>query len=142
MDSPGDDGPSLTGMWRGLFSYPRFFEPNPFVAILVQSGAGISGTTHEPCQVGPGRGGVLYATLAGTRAGAAVSFVKAYDGSAGWTHAVSYKGRLSADGNEIEGRWHVPGVWSGRFLMLRAGKEQAAIQRKAMEPVGGNSGSK
>ena len=140
MDSPRDDGPSLTGMWRGLFSYPRLLEPNPFVAILLQSGAGLSGTTHEPCQIGPGLGGVLYATLAGTRDGAAVSFVKTYDGRGGWTHAVNYKGRLNADGNEIEGRWHVPGVWSGRFLMLRAGSEEAALPRKAREPVGGPSG--
>lgn len=139
-DSLRNDGSSLTGMWRGLFSYPRFHEPNPFDAILVQSGAGISGTTHEPCQVEPMRGRVLYATLIGSRDGAYVSFVKTYDGSAGWTHAVTYDGRLSADGNEIEGRWHVPGQWSGRFLMLRAGNEETAVPRKAHEPVGGLAG--
>lgn len=137
MDSSHADGPSLTGMWRGLFSYPRLWEPNPFVAILVQSGTGISGTTHEPCQIGPMRGRILYATLVGARDGTAVSFVKTYDGSGGWAHAVMYDGRLSSDGNEIGGRWHVPDMWSGRFLMLRAGPEDAAVQRKAMEPVGG-----
>lgn len=137
MDSSRDDGPSLTGMWRGLFSYPHSYETTPFVAILVQSGAGISGTTHEPCQVGPRRGRTLYATLSGTRDGAAVSFVKTYDGSGGWTHAVTYDGRIAADGNEIEGRWHIPGMWSGRFLMLRAGTARTAARRQASEPVGG-----
>ena len=56
----------LTGMRRGLYYYPELCEPNPFIAILVQSRSTLSGTTHEPCMVRQMRGGVLYATLAGT----------------------------------------------------------------------------
>src|SRR5882672_6809611 len=46
-----DDALSLTGLWNGLFSYPRRYDPTPFVAILIQSGTSFSGTTHEPCAI-------------------------------------------------------------------------------------------
>jgi hypothetical protein len=131
-----DDALSLTGLWNGLFSYPRRYDPTPFVAILIQSGASVSGTTHEPGAIKRIPGGLLYATLRGQRVGTAVSFIKTYDGAGGWTHSVEYQGMLSGDGTEIEGRWHVPGAWSGKFLMLRAGAKEESIVRNASEPVG------
>jgi hypothetical protein len=126
----------LTGLWNGLFSYPRRYDPTTFVAILIQSGASFSGTTHEPGAIKQIPGGLLYATLRGQRAYTAVSFIKTYDGTGGWTHSVKYEGMLSDDGTEIEGRWHVPGVWSGKFLMVRSGAKEESIVRKAFEPVG------
>jgi len=131
-----DDALNLTGLWNGLFSYPRRYDPTPFVAILVQSGASFSGTTHEPCAIKRIPGGFLYATLRGQRAGLAVTFVKTYDGTGGWTHAVKYEGMLRDDGTEIEGRWCVPGSWSGKFLMVRSGAQEESVVRKAFEPVG------
>jgi hypothetical protein len=129
-------GLSLTGLWNGLYSYPRLYAPTSFVAILVQSGGCFSGTTHEPCAIEQIPGGVLYATLQGQRDGALVAFVKTYDGTGGWSHSVRYEGTLSGDGTEIEGRWRVSGVWSGKFLMVRSGATEESRARKTFEPVG------
>lgn len=133
--SPGN-GLTLTGMWHGLFSYPRLYDPTSFVAILIESGAGFSGTTHEPCAIERISGGVLYATLQGRRDGAAVTFLKTYDGTGGWAHSVAYEGMLSGDGTEIEGRWRVSGVWSGKFLMIRSSARESSVVRKAFVPAG------
>ena len=133
--APSDNALSLTGQWNGQFSYPRLLDPTPFVAILIEQGAQFSGTTHEPCTSGPHSGGLLYAAVEGRRDGTAVVFTKTYDGTAGWTHSVSYEGLLNGDGTEIEGRWKTRG-WSGRFLMLRARGTDAAVEQKLAEPVG------
>lgn len=125
----------LTGTWQGLYSYPVLLAPNPFTAILIQSGAGVSGTIHEPCMTGPARGTTLYAMLSGTRAGSDVSFIKTYDGTAGWRHTVKYRGKLSPDGTEIEGRWRIGLLSSGKFLMIRASTAEAAEERQAIEPA-------
>ena len=94
----------------------------------------------RPCTRGPALGGLLYATIEGHRDGAGVFFIKTYDGTGGWTHSVTYEGRLNSDGTEIEGRWTTSG-WSGKFLMLRptekdASAEGEATERSAAEPVG------
>ena len=134
-----ENGPSLTGLWNGLYSYPQLFEPTSFVAILIEQGARFGGTTHEPCTRGSNLGGLLYAMIEGNREGSIVSFIKTYDGTGGWTHSVAYEGLLNGDGTEIEGRWKTSG-WSGKFLMLRptakdAGAEEEAVARKATEPA-------
>jgi hypothetical protein len=131
----------LTGLWKGLFSYPQLLDPTSFVAILIEQGARFSGTTHEPCTRGSNLGGLLYATIEGRREGSAVSFIKTYDGTGGWTHSVAYEGLLNGDGTEIEGRWKTSG-WSGKFLMLRptakdAGAKEEGAEQRAAEPVGG-----
>ena len=137
MSEPtGADRLSLTGVWNGLYSYPRALKPVSFTAILIETGTSFSGTTHEKDNSGGTVGAMLYATLSGQRQGFAVSFLKSYDGTEGWTHSVEYEGQLSGDGTEIEGRWRVPGVWSGKFLMVRAGDAQRTLERKVLEPVG------
>jgi hypothetical protein len=61
-------------------------------------------------------------------------FVKTYDGAgAPYDRAVSYDGTLSADATEIEGRWRIPGNWSGKFLMIRSGGRQEEVSRKVFE---------
>jgi hypothetical protein len=124
---------NLTGVWHGLYSYPIGRAPVSFVATLIEAGSTVSGTTHEPCDMGGRPNETLYATLLGRRQDSAVTFLKIYDGANPHYGRVSYEGRLSADGTEIEGRWIVRGSWSGKFLMIRsAGKEQA-VRRKAFE---------
>jgi hypothetical protein len=135
-ETSGENRLSLTGLWNGLFSYPRRYDSTQFVAILIQSGTSFSGTTHEPCVSRQIAGGVMYATLQGQRNGTAVTFIKTYDGTGGWTHSVKYEGTLSDDGTEIEGRWRIPRVWSGKFLMVRSGAKEESVVRKALEPVG------
>jgi len=127
------NGKSLTGMWNGLYSYPRALPPVSFTAILIESGASISGTTHEPGD-SIGVGGTAYATVFGRRTASTVDFTKVYD--SGSAHSVRYDGRINEDATEIEGRWQIPGVWSGKFLMIRAGGKEEAVATEKLEPVG------
>ncbi|MGK9234111.1 hypothetical protein KXS07_17565 [Inquilinus limosus] len=129
----GTDPLNLTGLWHGFFNYPEAYEPGFFEATLVETGEWLSGSTSELSTGEPPVGVTLMAIISGRRRGHHVTFLKSYDGTAGWSHSVSYDGRLSADGLEIEGRWSIWGNWSGTFLMVRAegGKVAAARRRFA-----------
>ena len=134
-NDPNGDKRGLTGVWHGLFSYPRLYEPTSFVAVLIDSGSSFSGTTHEPLPSAQGSGGLLYAMIQGRREGSAITFTKVYDGSNGWSHTVEYEGTLNGGATEIEGRWHLPEVWSGKFLMVRAGAKGEDVARKTAIPA-------
>src|SRR5262249_16640843 len=73
------------------------------------------------------------AILLGTRQHSTVTFVKTYDGANPQYGTVAYQGTLSPDGTEIEGRWTVPGNWSGKFLMIRSAGQAEAVARKVFE---------
>jgi hypothetical protein len=124
---------NLTGVWHGLYSYPVGRAPVSFVATLIEAGSTVSGTTHEPCDVGGRPNETLYATLLGRRQDSAVVFVKTYDGGNPHYGRVAYEGTLSADGTEIEGRWIVPGSWSGKFLMIRSPGKEESVSRRVFE---------
>jgi hypothetical protein len=126
-----DRADSLTGIWHGVFSYPHERSPVSFVATLIEAGRALSGTTHEPCAVGGRPGETLFAMLDGSRQDSAVAFVKTYDGANPLYRTVAYEGRVSGDRTEIEGRWTIPGVWSGRFLMIRSPGKGEKVARKA-----------
>src|ERR1700678_31898 len=120
---------NLTGVWHGTYSYATDRVPMSFVATLIETGSTVSGTTHEPCAFGGSPNEILYATLSGSRQDSAVAFVKTYDGANPHYGTVVYEGTLSRDGTEIEGRWMVPGNWSGKFLMIRsAGRTEAVVR--------------
>jgi len=127
-----NEGEDLTGVWNGLYSYPDGLSVT-FVATLIESGGLLSGTTHEPCVGGAAPGVTLYASLAGGRDGRAVHFRKTYDGSVPGYRTVDYAGTLNAEATEIEGRWTVPGVWSGKFMMIRLSRTEATTERKVSE---------
>lgn len=125
---------SLTGIWQGLYSYPHALAPVAFTATLLESGW-LSGSIHE---IAVDEGDIpvqVFATVLGRRAGHAVHFAKTYDGQKGWSHAVHYEGELSEDATEVQGRWSIPGAWSGKFLMIRPGGARAAQLREAFETV-------
>lgn len=122
---------SLTGIWHGIYSYPRDQAPVSFVATLIETGRAVSGTVHEPCVVGGAPNETLLATLDGSRRDGVVTFIKTYDGANPLYGTVGYEGRLSGDQSEIEGRWSIPGVWSGKFLMIRSPGKEAKAARKA-----------
>jgi hypothetical protein len=126
------DARNLTGVWQGLYTYPDG-ESVSFVATLIDSGGALSGSTHEPCAATVSAGGVLYATLAGTRSGSAVAFRKTYDGRVARCRAVDYAGTLNAEATEVEGRWVIRGVWSGKFLMIRPARNEESVERKATQ---------
>jgi len=48
---------------------------------------------------------------------------------------VGYAGALNEDATEIQGRWSIPGVWSGKFLMIRPEGARAALLREVFETV-------
>lgn len=106
------------------------------MTIVIDSGGSFGGSTHERHPLSDVPGGYLYATLRGQRAGSAVTFVKTYDGSAGWHHSVDYDGTINEDSTEITGQWRISGMLSGPFLMMRANGKEDAVIRKALQPVG------
>ena len=129
-----EDARNLTGVWQGLYTYPNG-ESVSFVATLIDSGGALSGATHEPCARAVSSSGMLYATLAGSRSGSAVEFRKTYHGSVPRYRAVDYVGTLNADATEVEGRWIIRGIWSGKFLMIRPARNEESVEHKASQQV-------
>ncbi|MDP1738766.1 MAG: hypothetical protein Q8L23_15160 [Caulobacter sp.] len=128
-----DQPENLTGVWHGLYMYPAALEAGAFVATVMDVGAGLTGGIHETAGDEGLPPSPRNASIAGFREGQTVVFVKRYDGSGGWSHAVNYHGALSSDRSEIEGAWDIPGVWSGRFLMIRSRGAPDAVRRKAFQ---------
>lgn len=123
-------GQNLTGIWHGLYSYPSNRKPVSFVATLIETASAVSGTTHEPTTFGGDPNDILYATLMGSRHNSTVVFVKIYETKNPRYHRVDYEGTLSSDGTEIDGRWVITGVWSGKFLMVRSAGSVESTARK------------
>jgi hypothetical protein len=127
---------SLTGVWQGIYSYATGGLPTvPFTASLIEAGGSLGGSVHEQCTM---NGETLYfSVVSGSRHGTAVSFVKTYLGTSPYYGRIAYDGAVNDDATEIEGRWTIPGDWSGRFLMTRSGD----APRAAAESEGAKSGS-
>ena len=127
---------NLTGVWQGLYTYPRLLQRVLFGATLIESGNSVTGSTHEIASVGPHKGETILALLDGQRSGYSVTFTKKYDEHlTNYKRSIVYDGTVSSDVTEIEGQWSIAGSWSGKFLMIRsAGKEQA-VDRKVFERI-------
>lgn len=125
---------NLTGVWQGLYSYPNGASVS-FLATVIESGSSLTGSTHEPCVSGRVPGGTLLATLVGSRAGGAVTFRKTYEAAIPGYRVVDYAGTLNAEATEIEGRWTIPGVWSGKFLMIRPSRKSVGAVHEAAQGV-------
>jgi hypothetical protein len=122
---------NLTGVWNGLYTYPDG-RSTAFVATLIENGGSLSGTTHETSTLGKNPGATLYASLLGARHDSAVTFTKIYDRPDEIHRSpIVYEGALNSEGSEIEGRWTIAGVWSGKFLMIRSPGHEAKAERKA-----------
>jgi hypothetical protein len=125
-------GSDLTGRWKGIFNYPRLLPPTEFDAELRDLAGSICGVTSEPHV--DGNGLILHATLEGFREGARVRFKKVYDDPDDEYRPVLYEGDVDSSGDEILGKWTVPGAWSGSFIMVRhSGKEEAEVRRVSEE---------
>jgi hypothetical protein len=129
------DRATLTGVWHGLYTYPRRLRRVLFDATLIESSTWLSGSTHELCGSGPAKGQQICATLLGRRAGSDVAFTKTYDGTAPGHGVVEYEGLLSADASEIEGRWAIRNSWSGKFLMIRSTGKTQTVGRETFERI-------
>jgi hypothetical protein len=126
------DAQNLTGVWSGFYSYLLDRRRGvSFTATLIDSGA-ISGTVHEQWSAG---GPILFASVHGSRSGAAVQFIKTYDGGKPHAQPIFYEGLVDSEATAIEGRWKIAGNWSGKFLMTRSRAPEAAVEREVEAAV-------
>jgi hypothetical protein len=127
-----DDDLDLSGRWKGIFNYPYRYPPTQFDAEIKEHLGSFDGETFERGSALRDVGKELSAFISGVRQGRAVSFVKSYDTLSRARSVVHYDGQLSGDGNEITGIWHIPGNWSGTFIMVRSraasGDERAEVE--------------
>ncbi len=77
----------------------------------------------------------MTATVMGRVDGQHVTFLKTYDRQIRRYDAVHYEGEIDPEGEEIWGRWTIPGSWSGTFLMIRASQPQVALSERWAERV-------
>ncbi|MDB5738427.1 MAG: hypothetical protein JWO65_2095 [Sphingomonas bacterium] len=114
-----------------MFSYPRRFAPGHFAATLVDGGGILSGETVEVASAGKVTGHTLHAHISGWHDGPNVTFTKVYDDH--HQRPIHYTGSVNEDGTEIAGRWEIPNVWGGNFIMVRAsGAPEQAIVRETV----------
>lgn len=126
------DSLNLSGRWQGQYSYVgRKQGPVPFSANLNESNSWLDGLIEEVGTAGEAKGRPMAATVQGRRTGRSVTWLKIYHGSFRLYDAVQYAGEISADGQEIEGRWTIHGNSIGRFLMIRQGGQAVARKKRA-----------
>ena len=129
----GDSEVNLTGEWTGIYSYPAHYPPNSFEASIRDAGGVITGVIRQPGEIVEPPGIHQHAVIEGSRSGSEVRWVKIYDDLARATP--HYRGTVQPGGDEIEGEWHIPGNWSGRFMMIRRREESAAEEREVSEEI-------
>ena len=135
MSEPADPF-NLSGRWQGQYTYVgRRKDPVPFSAHLNESNSWLDGLIEELGTAGEVKGRPLAATVQGRRTGRSVTWLKIYHGSFRLYDAVQYTGEISADGQEIEGRWTIHGNSIGRFLMLRQGGQAVARRKRVAVKV-------
>lgn len=124
----------LSGDWIGIYNYPHSWPPTQFQAVLNDAGGRITGETREQDHAFTA-GATLRALIDGRREGAAVTFVKVYEDEEFNSDFVRYDGTVQPGGDEISGRWEVPGVWAGSFIMTRARGAEQAAEREVEETI-------
>ena len=124
----------LTGEWSGIYSYPANYPPNTFEASIRDAGGVISGVIHQPGEIIEPPGIRQHAVIEGSRTGSTVRWVKIYDDLSRATP--HYLRTIQPGGGEIEGEWHIPGNWSGTFMMMRRRKAEAGETRNVSEEIG------
>jgi hypothetical protein len=127
MDDPRD----LSGVWYGRYAADHGEEDNGFIAHLEELGGVFSGTISEPDRES---GGIRRADVSGVREGATIRFVKQYDGTGGWVHAVHYAGQVDVEGVEVAGSWIVEGL-TGGFDMQRDKFDANELEDEVEEEV-------
>jgi hypothetical protein len=128
-------GLDLSGAWTGMYNYPGPIPPVGFEAELRDNGGSITGTMVETHDGLHDSGGPLHSIVEGSREGSAVTFSKLYDDAERVPEPVFYTGTVQPDGNEISGRWEIPGHWSGTFLMVRSPGAAEAVEEAVGEEV-------
>lgn len=134
---------SITGVWDGLYIYPRIRKPVPFLAVILDLSGALSGTTQETPKDGRSGGVTINAEILGTHRVGEVRFRKTYvDAPSGYKRPVDYEGALSSDRTEIEGHWTIAGLLSGKFLMIRSGSMAMEQAEKKLERIPMDAGGR
>jgi hypothetical protein len=128
----------ISGMWRGVYSYPGLPQPEHFVAHLSDIGGKFDGTVTETVRLTRPAPVDVRARVRGSHVAGQVRFAKTYDGTAGWTHSVNYAGYLNADSTEIAGDWVLQSM-RGAFLMVRDRPNGAEAERVTAIGLGGKA---
>lgn len=118
---------SLTGVWKGNYSYPEESGrgPVPFIVLAVQQGNMVTGVLREPNTFGDAGNPFLYASILGKFENGQLQFEKTYDGTASVAHGVKYSCRIPDDQKTSEaGTWSIPNSWSGTFTLHRQDPSQ------------------
>ena len=131
-DAAGHD---LSGVWHGFYNMPDGEPPTQFEATLRDAAGMLSGLTTEMGDTEDCAGQILHAVIEGGRDGSLVHFEKRYDYLPRAGYVIHYVGVLQAGGDEIEGGWSIPGIWSGTFLMVRGAREEQVVERTVEEEV-------
>lgn len=128
---------NLTGHWIGIYHYVETagIEPTPFNAVMEDQAGKLVGEIDEPNTYADPAAARLYADLFGVRQGLEVRFVKSMNGTGGACHDIVYEGQCSADFGRIDGRWTIPGHWSGAFEMVRIDGAMAQAQDRVAAAV-------
>lgn len=125
----------LSGRWTGIYNYPVAHPPNGFEAVLRDANGAITGMVSEQDDDPEANGRILEAVIEGRREGSAVTFTKMYVDVERMPDAIFYSGTIDPDGNEISGRWEIPGDWAGTFLMIRSSGVGEAAEERASEEI-------
>jgi len=108
---------NLTGVWTGSYSYPDGRAPVEFLVILKEESNGkLIGALREPNTFTNASDLFLGAWISGAVKSGQVLFTKTYDGTAGQSHSVDYKGTVNWKTRVIDGQWSLNGV-IGKFRM-------------------------
>jgi hypothetical protein len=123
------DKRDVTGVWYGRYRSDSDRQNNGFIANLTETGGLVDGSISEPNDSRRRPGGVRHADVEGRRGGAKLRFVKQYNGSGGFTHAVYYSGTIDAEGTVIAGVWQVDSI-RGTFTMQREKFDEAELEEE------------
>jgi len=118
---PVKPGQRLTGMWRGTYHYGGIGQqPVNFDLALIQDGKDVVAVIRETNTFAMRPGPFLAAVCKGgfdAQAGK-LTLTKTYDGTLGPNHSIEYTGKLSQDGDKVEGTWDLGGG-TGTFTLER-----------------------
>jgi hypothetical protein len=121
------DKRDMTGVWYGRYLGDYCGQDNSFIALLAESGGMFDGNITEPDDGGVD--GIRRASVQGRRGGTKLRFVKQYDGSGGFTHAVYYSGWIDEAGTTVDGVWAVDWL-RGTFTMQREKFEEVELEEE------------
>ena len=126
---------NVNGVWHGIYNYPDGVPLGAFEAELCELDGIVSGNTREKGQGPEDFDLIVTASIEGQISNEHISFVKFYDSPLPYYLPVQYDGSISPEGDEIAGKWTIPGEWSGTFIMVRKSSMETLSKIEAKESV-------